>query len=182
FRGQLLIEPKPKEPTKHQYDFDVATVIAFLKTYNLADRFKLNVEANHANLAGHSFHHEIALAAAHGLLGSIDANRGDMLLGWDTDQFPNDAGEIVGVMLVILNQGGLAPGGLNFDAKVRRASPDLEDLFYAHIGGMDTFALALKVAHQMREDGVLSNFIGKRYGGFDSGIGSQIEKRQIGLP
>jgi len=175
FTGQLLIEPKPKEPTKHQYDYDVATVIAFLKTHGLADRFKLNVEANHANLAGHSFHHEIALASAHGLLGSIDANRGDLLLGWDTDQFPTDVNEVVGVMLVLLDQGGIAPGGLNFDAKVRRASPDLEDLFDAHIGGMDTFALALKIAHQMKEDGVLSGFIKERYSGYDSGIGKEIE-------
>jgi len=177
FRGQLLIEPKPKEPTKHQYDFDVATVIAFLKTYGLADRFKLNVEANHANLAGHSFHHEVALASAHGLLGSIDANRGDQLLGWDTDQFPTDVGEVVGVMLVILNQHGLAPGGLNFDAKVRRASTDLEDLFHAHIGGMDTFALALKIAHQIKQDGVLSSFVRERYSGYDDGIGRRIEGR-----
>jgi xylose isomerase len=181
FKGQLLIEPKPKEPTKHQYDYDVATVIAFLKTFGLADRFKLNVEANHANLAGHSFHHEVALASAHGLLGSIDANRGDTLLGWDTDQFPADVSEIIGVMLVILDQGGLAPGGLNFDAKVRRASPDLEDLFYAHIGGMDTFALALKVAYQMRADGVLSSMIRQRYAGYDSDIGKRIENRQTGF-
>ncbi len=181
FTGQLLIEPKPKEPTKHQYDFDVATVIAFLRTYGLSERFKLNVEANHANLAGHSFHHEVAIAAAHGLLGSIDANRGDTLLGWDTDQFPTDVAEVVGVMLVILDQGGLAPGGLNFDAKVRRASPDLEDLFHAHIGGMDTFALALKIAHQMKQDGILSGFISERYRGYDSGIGKQIENRQINL-
>src|SRR5262245_49283184 len=178
FRGQLLIEPKPKEPTKHQYDFDVANVIAFLKTYELADRFKLNVEANHANLAGHSFHHEVALASAHGLLGSIDANRGDQLLGWDTDQFPTDVSEIVGVMLVILNQGGLAPGGLNFDAKVRRASTDLEDLFHAHIGGMDTFALGLKIAHQIKQDGVLSAFVRERYSGYDDGIGHRIEVRK----
>src|SRR5262245_2265150 len=178
FKGQLLIEPKPKEPTKHQYDVDVATVISFLKTFGLADRFKLNVEANHANLAGHSFHHEVALASAHGLLGSIDANRGDTLLGWDTDQFPSDVSEIVGVMLVILDQGGLAPGGLNFDAKVRRASPDLEDLFYAHIGGMDTFALALKIAHQIKQDGVLSAFVRERYSGYDDGIGHRIEVRK----
>jgi xylose isomerase len=181
FNGQLLIEPKPKEPTKHQYDYDAATVIAFLRTYGLADRFKLNVEANHANLAGHSFHHEVALASAHGLLGSIDANRGDTLLGWDTDQFPADVAEIVGVMLVILDQGGLAPGGLNFDAKVRRASPDLEDLFYAHIGGMDSFALALKIAHQMKVDGVLSGFIDERYKGYDSGVGKEIEDRKTGF-
>src|SRR5262249_34985003 len=124
---------------------------------------------------------EVALASAHGLLGSIDANRGDTLLGWDTDQFPSDVAEIVGVMLVILDQGGLAPGGLNFDAKVRRASPDLEDLFYAHIGGMDSFALALKIAHQLKVDGALSGFIRERYTGYDSGVGKQIEEHKIGF-
>ena len=175
FRGQLLIEPKPKEPTKHQYDYDAATVISFLKTFGLADRFKLNIEANHANLAGHSFHHEIALASAHGLLGSIDANRGDTLLGWDTDQFPNDVAELVSVMMIILDHGGIAPGGLNFDAKVRRASTSLDDLLYAHIGGMDAFALALKIASQMKEDAALSDFIRERYSGYDSGIGKEIE-------
>ncbi|KAA0222513.1 xylose isomerase [candidate division KSB1 bacterium] len=181
FTGQMLIEPKPKEPTKHQYDFDVATVIGFLKTYDLADKFKLNIEANHATLAGHSFQHELALASAHGLLGSVDANRGDLLLGWDTDQFPTDIYETISAMLVILQQGGLAPGGLNFDAKVRRTSTDLSDLFHAHIGGMDAFALALRVAYRMQADGVLQNHISKRYAGYDSGIGAKIEKRQASL-
>lgn len=181
FTGQMLIEPKPKEPTKHQYDFDVATVIGFLKTYDLADKFKLNIEANHATLAGHSFQHELALASAHGLLGSVDANRGDLLLGWDTDQFPTDIYETTSAMLVILQQGGLAPGGLNFDAKVRRTSTDLADLFHAHIGGMDAFALALKVAHRMQADGVLQNHLRQRYAGYDSGLGAKIEKRQTSL-
>jgi len=178
FTGQFLIEPKPKEPTKHQYDFDVATVIGFLKTYDLADKFKLNIEANHATLAGHSFQHELALASAHGMLGSVDANRGDLLLGWDTDQFPTDIYDTIYAMLVILKQGGLTPGGLNFDAKVRRTSSDLADMFHAHIGGMDSFALALKVAHRMIEDGVLHDHIKARYAGYDSGIGAKIEKRQ----
>lgn len=178
FTGQLLIEPKPKEPTKHQYDFDVANVIGFLKTYDLADKFKLNIEANHATLAGHSFQHELALASAHGMLGSVDANRGDLLLGWDTDQFPTDIYDLIHAMLVILNQGGLAPGGLNFDAKVRRSSTDLEDLFYAHIGGMDSFALALKVAFRLKQDAVLDDYIRKRYAGYESGIGQRIENLQ----
>jgi xylose isomerase len=177
FTGRFLIEPKPKEPTKHQYDFDAATVIGFLKTHGLADKFKLNVESNHATLAGHSFHHELALASAHGMLGSIDANRGDLLVGWDTDQFPTDVYDAVGAMIVVLNQGGIAPGGLNFDAKARRASPDLEDLFHAHIGGMDTFALALKIAHRLQQDGALSDFVRQRYSGYDAGIGLKIENR-----
>lgn len=181
FTGQLLIEPKPKEPAKHQYDFDVAAVIGFLRTYDLQDKFKLNVEANHATLAGHGFAHELALASSHGLLGSIDANRGDTLLGWDTDQFPTDVYDAVAAMLVVLGQGGIAPGGLNFDAKVRRASPDPEDLFYSHIGGMDTFALALKIAHRIREDGVLADIIKERYSGYDSGIGKQIEESTTDL-
>jgi xylose isomerase len=178
FTGQLLLEPKPKEPAKHQYDFDVATVIGFLKTYDLAGKFKLNIEANHATLAGHSFQHELALASAHGLLGSVDANRGDLLVGWDTDQFPTDIYDTISAMLVILKQGGLAPGGLNFDAKVRRTSTDLADMFHAHIGGMDSFALALKVAHRMIADGVLQDHRKARYAGYDSGIGKKIENRQ----
>ncbi len=178
FTGQFLIEPKPKEPTKHQYDFDVANVIGFLKTYDLADKVKLNIEANHATLAGHSFQHELALASAHGLLGSVDANRGDLLLGWDTDQFPTDIYNAIYAMLVILDQGGLAPGGLNFDAKVRRTSTDLADLFHAHIGGMDCFALALKIAHKIQEDGAMADFAKSRYAGYDSGIGEKIENRQ----
>jgi xylose isomerase len=175
FSGQLLIEPKPKEPTKHQYDFDAAGVIGFLRTYGLAGKFKLNVEANHSTLAGHSFAHELAVASSHGLLGSIDANRGDPLLGWDTDQFPTDIYDAAAAMIVVLNQGGLAPGGLNFDAKVRRASPDLEDLFHGHIGGMDTFALALKIAWRIKEDGVLSGSMKERYSGYESDVGKRIE-------
>jgi xylose isomerase len=175
FTGQFLIEPKPKEPTKHQYDFDVANVIGFLRTYDLTGHFKLNIEANHATLAGHSFGHELALASANGLLGSIDANRGDLLLGWDTDQFPTDIYDAVAAMMVVLRQGGIAPGGLNFDAKVRRTSPDSEDLFHAHIGAMDTFALGLKIAQKIMEDGVLSEFVGMRYAGYDEGIGARIE-------
>lgn len=175
FTGQFLLEPKPKEPTKHQYDYDVANVIGFLRNYDLVDHFKLNIEANHATLAGHSFQHELALASANGLLGSIDANRGDMLLGWDTDQFPTDIYDAVGAMLVVLKQDGITPGGMNFDAKVRRASPDLVDLFHAHIGAMDTFARALKIAQNIIDDGVMDQFISDRYAGYDSGIGKSIE-------
>lgn len=181
FTGQFLIEPKPKEPTKHQYDYDVATVIGFLKTYDLIDQFKINIEANHATLAGHNFQHELALASAHGLLGSVDANRGDLLLGWDTDQFPTDIYDCVAAMGVILNQDGLAPGGLNFDAKVRRTSTDLADLFYAHIGGMDCFALALKVAHAIKTDGVMDAHIKNRYSRYDSGVGAKIENGNTSL-
>lgn len=178
FQGQLLIEPKPKEPTKHQYDFDVATVIGFLKSNDLADKFKINIESNHATLAGHTFQHELTLASAHGLLGSIDANRGDLLLGWDTDQFPTDIYDAVYAMIVVLNQNGLGPGCLNFDAKVRRSSTDLDDLFYGHIGGMDTFALALKIAHRIKEESILSEYIQNRYSGYDNGIGQKIENNK----
>lgn len=175
FEGRLLIEPKPKEPTKHQYDFDAATVIGFLDAHGLADRFKLNVEANHATLAGHEFAHDLAIASARGMLGSIDANRGDLLLGWDTDQFPTTLSDAVLAMIVVLRQGGLAPGGLNFDAKVRRTSIDLDDLFHAHIGGMDAFALGLKVAKRILDDGVLDLNLRKRYAGWDSTLGEEIE-------
>jgi xylose isomerase len=175
FNAQFLIEPKPKEPTKHQYDFDAATVISFLKAYGLQDHFKLNVEANHATLATHTFQHDLTVAAMNGMLGSVDANQGDLLLGWDTDQFPTDLYGATYAMLVILEQGGLASGGLNFDAKVRRASVDLEDLFIAHIGAMDAFAYGLKVAARLIEDGVLSSFREQRYASYDSGIGAQIE-------
>jgi xylose isomerase len=176
FTGQFLIEPKPKEPTVHQYDFDAAAVTAFLRTYGLTDHFKLNVETNHATLAGHTMMHELAYASMHGLLGSIDANRGDLLLGWDTDQFPTDVYLTTTCMLVILAQGGLAPGGINFDAKVRRESFEPVDLFHAHIGGMDAFALGLKIAAQIRKDGVLRDFVKQRYASWDSGIGQRIEK------
>jgi xylose isomerase len=181
FGGQFLIEPKPKEPTKHQYDFDAAAVVAFLRTYGLANDFKLNLETNHATLAGHEMMHELAYAAAQGLLGSMDANRGDLLLGWDTDQFPSDYYLTTQCMLVILGQGGLAPGGINFDAKVRRESFEPIDLFYAHIGGMDAFALGLKVAAKIRADGVLRDFVKNRYSSWDSGIGQRVEAGSAGF-
>ncbi|MCB1105358.1 MAG: xylose isomerase [Opitutaceae bacterium] len=175
FKGQFLIEPKPKEPTKHQYDFDVASGIAFLRTYGLEQHFKFNIETNHATLAGHTFQHEIEVAAAQGLLGSIDANAGDMLLGWDTDQFNTDIRELTLAMISILKAGGLGTGGFNFDAKLRRPSIDLEDLFHAHIGGMDAYALAFKLARRILADGKLDQFVTERYASFDSGYGKDIE-------
>ncbi len=181
FTGQFLIEPKPKEPTVHQYDFDAANVISFLRGYGLADHFKLNVETNHATLAGHTMMHELTYAAINGQLGSIDANRGDLLLGWDTDQFPTDLYLTAQCMLVILGQGGLAPGGVNFDAKVRRESFEPVDLFHAHIGGMDAFAHGLKIAAKIRADGVLKDFVKQRYGSWDTGIGSKVETGSIGF-
>ena len=181
FTGQFLIEPKPKEPTTHQYDFDCANVVAFLRTHGLANDFKLNVETNHATLAGHTMMHELVYAAMHGMLGSIDANRGDLLLGWDTDQFPTDLYLTTQCMLVILGQGGLAPGGVNFDAKVRRESFEPVDLFHAHIGGMDAFAHGLKIAAKIRADGVLRDFIKQRYASWDAGIGQQIEAGKAGF-
>lgn len=176
FTGQFLIEPKPKEPTKHQYDFDAATVLGFLRAYDLFDHFKLNIEANHATLAGHTFAHELTVAASAGKLGSIDVNRGDMLLGWDTDQFPTDLYETTQAMLVILQQGGIGRGGLNFDAKLRRGSTDVEDLFHAHIGGMDTFARGLLIADRIIEDGKISAFASERYRSWESGIGKSIRE------
>jgi len=178
FEGQFLIEPKPKEPTKHQYDFDSATVISFLKSCGLQKHFKLNVECNHATLAGHSFEHDLTVASINGMLGSVDANRGDTLLGWDTDQFPTDIYSTAFAMYVILKQGGLGRGGLNFDAKVRRGSTDLEDLFIAHIGAMDAFARGLQVAARMSEDGALSDFLKRRYASYNDGIGRKIERGQ----
>src|SRR5208282_2328980 len=178
FTGQFLIEPKPKEPTVHQYDFDCAAVTAFLRGYGLADSFKLNVETNHATLAGHTMMHELAYASSYGLLGSIDANRGDLLLGWDTDQFPTDYYLTTQCMLVLLGQGGLAPGGVNFDAKVRRESFEPVDLFHAHIGGMDAFAVGLKLAALIRKEGVLKDFVKQRYASWDAGIGQKIEAGQ----
>ncbi len=163
FTGQFLIEPKPKEPTKHQYDFDSATVLNFLRSYDLFDSFKLNVEANHATLAGHTFEHELAVAAAVGKLGSIDVNRGDLLLGWDTDQFPTDIYSTTFAMLEVLGAGGIGNGGLNFDAKVRRSSNESVDLFHAHVGGMDAFARGLLVAARIIEDGFLEEFKESRY-------------------
>jgi len=175
FAGTFLFEPKPKEPTKHQYDFDAAACLNFLRAYGLLDHVKLNIETNHATLAGHTMMHELAYASAYGMLGSIDANRGDLLLGWDTDQFPTDLYLTTQCMLVILEQGGLAPGGVNFDAKVRRESIDLADLFHAHIGGMDAFARGLKIAARIRHDGVLKDFVQNRYRSYDSGVGQEIE-------
>jgi xylose isomerase len=181
FDGQFLIEPKPKEPTKHQYDFDVASGIAFLRTHGLAKHLKFNIETNHATLAGHSFSHEIEVAAAAGMLGSIDANTGDPLLGWDTDQFNTDVKELTLAMVSILKAGGLGRGGLNFDAKLRRASVDIEDLFHAHIGGMDAYALAFKIARRIITDGKLTRFVADRYASYDDGFGRDIAKRKIGF-
>ena len=175
FTGQFLIEPKPKEPTKHQYDSDSAACTAFLKTYGLDKDFKLNIETNHATLAGHSMFHELTYASSYGMLGSIDANRGDELLGWDTDQFPTDLYLTAQVMLVVLGQNGIGSGGLNFDAKVRRESFEPVDLFHAHIGGMDAFAHGLKIAAAIRKDGVLKEFVKQRYASWDSGIGADID-------
>ncbi|MDP7448561.1 MAG: xylose isomerase, partial [Candidatus Latescibacteria bacterium] len=178
FKGKLLVEPKPKEPTTHQYDYDAATVLGFLRAHDLLDEFSLNIEANHATLAGHTFEHDLTVASAAGRLGNIDANRGNLLLGWDTDQFPSDLYSATYAMMVILKQGGLKPGGVNFDAKVRRGSFDVEDLFYAHIGGMDTFARGLKIAQKIIDDGVVGDFVKQRYAGWRRGLGARIMKGQ----
>jgi len=175
FKGQFLIEPKPKEPTKHQYDFDVASGIAFLRTYGLEKYFKFNIETNHATLAGHTFQHEIEVAASQKMLGSIDANAGDELLGWDTDQFNTNVKELTLAMTSILKAGGLGSGGFNFDAKLRRPSIDAEDLFHAHIGGMDAYALAFKLARRIIADGKFDQFVAQRYASFDTGFGKEIE-------
>ncbi|WP_077616882.1 xylose isomerase [Caenibacillus caldisaponilyticus] len=174
FEGQFLIEPKPKEPMKHQYDYDVASAYAFLQEYGLVDHFKVNIEANHATLAGHTFEHELHYARIHGILGSVDANQGDLLLGWDTDEFPYDIYTTTLAMMEILKNGGLGKGGLNFDAKVRRTSIEPVDLFFGHIVGMDSFALGLKVAHRLLEDRVLESFIEERYKSYSDGIGREI--------
>ncbi len=174
YEGQFLIEPKPKEPTKHQYDFDVATGIGFLRTYGLEHHFKFNIEANHATLAGHTFEHELHLARINGMLGSVDANQGDTLLGWDTDEFPTDLYSNTLAMYEILKNSGLGKGGLNFDAKVRRGSFEQDDLFYAHIAGMDSFAIGLKTAYQLLQDRVLEEFVDQRYDSYQSGIGQKI--------
>ncbi|TDL91516.1 xylose isomerase [Vibrio vulnificus] len=174
FVGQFLIEPKPKEPTTHQYDTDAATTISFLRQYGLDNHFKLNLEANHATLAGHTFEHELRVARVQGFLGSVDANQGDPLLGWDTDEFPTDLYSTTLAMYEILQNGGLGSGGLNFDAKVRRGSFEQEDLVYAHVAGMDAFARGLKVAHKLLEDRVLENIIDERYSSFKEGIGLEI--------
>ena len=174
FTGQFLIEPKPKEPTKHQYDSDCAACLNFLRAYDLMDHFKLNIETNHATLAGHTMMHELEYAGMQGALGSIDANTGDLLLGWDTDQFPTDYYLTTQIMLVLLKY-GLTPGGVNFDAKVRRESFEPVDLFYAHIGGMDAFAKGLKIAAAIRADSALDNVVKQRYQNWDSELGQKIE-------
>jgi xylose isomerase len=174
FTGQFLIEPKPKEPTKHQYDSDAAACINFLRAYDLLPHMKLNIETNHATLAGHEMMHELEYAGMQGALGSIDANTGDLLLGWDTDQFPTNIYLTTQVMLVLLKY-GLAPGGVNFDAKVRRESFEPIDLFYAHIGGMDAFARGLRIAAAIRAEGEFEGLVKERYSSFDSGIGAEIE-------
>lgn len=175
FEGQFLIEPKPREPSTHQYDSDSAACLNFLREYDLLEHFQLNIETNHATLAGHTMEHELQVAAGAGALGSIDANRGDELLGWDTDQFPTDYYLATKIMVEVLKMGGFTKGGLNFDAKRRRESHEPEDLFYAHIGGMDAFARGLKVAAKMQEDGKFTDFIKARYSSFDSGVGAEIE-------
>jgi xylose isomerase len=175
FTGQFYFEPKPKEPTKHQYDFDSAACINFLRAYGLADYVKMNIETNHATLAGHSVEHELDYAGAQGFLGSVDANFGDLLLGWDTDQFPTDVYLTTKMMLIIMKYGGFTSGGLNFDAKVRRESFEPIDLFYAHVGAMDAFAKGLKIAAAIRADGELAKMVKDRYSSWDSGIGAEIE-------
>jgi xylose isomerase len=174
FKGAILIEPKPREPSKHQYDFDVATVYGFLVRYGLEKEVKVNIEANHATLSGHSFEHEIAMAGALGILGSLDMNRGDPQLGWDTDQFPNNVPETALALYHVIKAGGLGSGGLNFDAKVRRQSLDAEDLFHGHIGGMDVCAKGLLIAEQMIEDGRLQAATDTRYAGWDAPAGQSI--------
>ncbi len=179
FAGNFLIEPKPMEPMKHQYDFDSATVAGFLREHGLEQDFKLNIEANHATLSGHTFEHDLQVASDHGLLGSIDANRGNPQNGWDTDQFPLDLYDTVGAMLVVLRQGGLDPGGLNFDAKLRRESSDAEDLFLAHIGGMDAFARGLEVAHALLTQSPWERWRAERYASFDAGAGHEFEQGRL---
>jgi xylose isomerase len=181
FKGVFLIEPKPMEPTKHQYDFDSATVISFLREFDLMDDFKLNIEVNHATLASHTFDHELQVAANAGVLGSIDANRGDNQNGWDTDQFTNNIYELTEALLVILQAGGFKTGGVNFDAKTRRNSTDLADIFYAHIGGMDTFARALLTAQAIIDDGEFIRLRKERYASFDFGRGKQFEQGKLTL-
>lgn len=178
---QFLIEPKPKEPTKHQYDFDAATAMAFLQKYDLTDDFKLNLEANHATLAGHTFEHELAVARTYDALGSIDANQGDILLGWDTDEFPTNIYDTTLAMYEILENGGIAPGGINFDSKVRRSSFEMEDLLLAHIAGMDTFARGLKAAARLKEDRFFDELKEKRYESYQTGIGAKIIEDQENL-
>jgi xylose isomerase len=181
FNGTFFIEPKPMEPMKHQYDFDAATAIGFLKEYGLDKDFKMNIEVNHATLAQHTFQHELEVSASAGMLGSIDANRGDYQNGWDTDQFPNNIQETTEAMLVFLKAGGLQGGGVNFDAKIRRNSTDMEDVFHAHIGGADTFARALITADKIISSSQYDNLRAKRYSSFDSGKGKDFENGKLGL-
>lgn len=181
FKGNFLIEPKPMEPTKHQYDFDAATSLGFINKYGLQDDFKLNLEVNHATLAGHSFEHELQVAVDAGMLGSIDANRGDYQNGWDTDQFPINLQEVTQAMLVILEGGGIQGGGINFDAKVRRNSIDLEDKFIAHVSGMDVFARGLIVADHILQNTDYKKLRSERYGSFDAGNGARFEKGELSL-
>ena len=181
FKGTFFIEPKPCEPTKHQYDYDAATVISFLRQYDLMDDFKLNIEVNHATLAGHTFTHELQVAADAGVLGSMDANRGDYQNGWDTDQFPNNINELTEAMLILLEAGGLKTGGVNFDAKIRRNSTDPADLFYAHIGGMDAFARALVTADNILKKSDYKKLREDRYASFDSGKGKAYEEGKLTL-
>jgi len=181
FKGQFYIEPKPKEPTKHQYDSDAAACLNFLREHGLLPHFKLNIETNHATLAGHTMQHELEVAGTAGALGSIDANTGDELLGWDTDQFPTNIYLTTYTMLSVLKYGGFKTGGVNFDAKVRRESFEPVDLFHAHIGGMDAFARGLKIAAAIRKDGRLADFVKQRYASWDSGIGAKIEAGKVGF-
>ncbi|SIT94412.1 xylose isomerase [Pontibacter indicus] len=181
FKGTFFIEPKPMEPTKHQYDYDAATVIGFLRQHDLLGDFKLNIEVNHATLAGHTFQHELQVAADAGMLGSIDANRGDYQNGWDTDQFPNNLNELTEAMLVFLEAGGLQGGGINFDAKIRRNSTDPADLFFAHIGGADTFARALITADNILQNSDYKKIREERYASFDSGKGKEFEEGKLTL-
>ncbi len=178
FSGQFYIEPKPREPSTHQYDSDAAACLNFLREYGLLEHFKLNLETNHATLAGHTMQHEMRVATAAGALGSVDANTGDELIGWDTDQFPTDIYLCTEIMLEILDMGGLTTGGLNFDAKRRRESHEPIDLIHAHVGGMDAFARGLKIAHAIRQDGRLAQFVAERYSSFDGDLGSKIEAGQ----
>jgi xylose isomerase len=175
FTGQFYFEPKPREPMKHQYDFDAATCINFLRTYGLEKHVKMNLETNHATLAGHEIQHELEYAGMQGFLGSVDANTGDTLVGWDTDQFPTNVYMTAQMMYSILKYGGLAPGGINFDAKVRRESFEPVDLFHAHIGGMDTFARGLKIAAAMRADGAIQKLVEERYASWGGPLGKRIE-------
>ena len=181
FTGDFYIEPKPKEPTKHQYDFDVATCANFLRTYGLMDDFRMNIEANHATLAGHTFQHELRMATVNGIFGSIDANQGDMLLGWDTDQFPTNIYDTTLCMYEVIKAGGFVNGGLNFDAKARRQSNTFEDVLLSYIAGMDAFALGLIKAYEIIEDGRIDEFVAKRYASYNEGIGKDIREGKVTL-